>query len=600
MKIMTKYTTKQTFLLGGCLFFKFIYFDFLWCLQTTFTSFSTFELYINGVFVTLLLLLPFVCAHRRWVQTVVLLAVDGLLVANLMYARTYFAAIPLDSYAAVGNLSDFGASVWDSVRWTDVVFFLSTLFGVLYGNRLRRLRQPSRDQGSYLRLAGSYLLLLAGFGLVSFALSLRKGGFVASFEYLQGANKHTCTTPEYTVFGSLLHDALKKREVYTPETAAQIRTWLDARPPYRALPDTIPERTNLVIILAESFESWVLEQRVEGQEITPNLNRLLADPHTLYAPHVLTQTKGGRSIDGQMLLMTGMLPIAEGAYSIKYPQHTFHSLPEAMKAKFGTRTYLMTVDKPIVWNQQVVAKSFGYDTLISKKDFVDGEKIGMYGRQKLGDVPFLRQCAEKMAHGEIARDGESYCLLCVTYSGHNPFKLPEALQQLHFPADYPERMRDYMNTAHYTDRAIGAFVDYLRARPDYDRTLIVITGDHEGLTADRADLCASPRGKGIVSDKQFTPFIVLNSPVALRYDAVMGQADMYTTLLNLLKLDDAPWKGMGQSILDPSRPPFAVGMYNNPVGDLSKVSPAEEQRAKQAYTISDLMIRFDYFGRDSE
>ena len=74
----------------------------------------------------------------------------------------------------------------------------------------------------------------------------------------------------------------------------------------------------------------------------------------------------------------------------------------------------------------------------------------------------------------------------VTYSGHNPFKLPEALQQIQLKGDYPERMRDYMIMANYTDKAIGIIVDYLKSRPDYENTLVVITGDHEGLAADRA------------------------------------------------------------------------------------------------------------------
>ena len=37
----------------------------------------------------------------------------------------------------------------------------------------------------------------------------------------------------------------------------------------------------------------------------------------------------------------------------------------------------------------------------------------------------------------------------------------------------------------------------------------------------------------------------------MRYDKVMGQIDMYPTLLNLLQLDDYYWSGLGQSILDP-------------------------------------------------
>ena len=54
--------------------------------------------------------------------------------------------------------------------------------------------------------------------------------------------------------------------------------------------------------------------------------------------------------------------------------------------------------------------------------------------------------------------------------------------------------------ANYTDYAIGSFIDYLKSRPDFDETMIVIAGDHEGLASDRMLLCQSKEGKGIVSD----------------------------------------------------------------------------------------------------
>ena len=91
-----------------------------------------------------------------------------------------------------------------------------------------------------------------------------------------------------------------------------------------------------------------------------------------------------------------------------------------------------------------------------------------------------------------------------------------------------------------------------------------------------------------MSDKQFTPFIVVNSPIGMRYDEVMGQIDMYPTLLNLLQLDDYYWTGLGESILNPEKKGFAVGSQMNVEG---------EEFAKEAYDISDEMIRFNYFGR---
>ena len=121
----------------------------------------------------------------------------------------------------------------------------------------------------------------------------------------------------------------------TPELEAKIEEWLSKKPKHEvALPDnSTNRRTNCIIILAESLESWVLEKEVEGQEITPYLNKLLKDSTTIYAPHVLTQVKGGRSIDAQLILCTGLLPINSGTYSSQYPNHVYPSLQKAMHEK---------------------------------------------------------------------------------------------------------------------------------------------------------------------------------------------------------------------------------------------------------------------------
>ena len=120
----------------------------------------------------------------------------------------------------------------------------------------------------------------------------------------------------YTVFGSLCYDLAGQQQKLTPELEAKIEEWLSKKPKHEvALPDSSTNRrTNCIIILAESLESWVLEKEVEGQEITPYLNKLLKDSTTIYAPHVLTQVKGGRSIDAQLILCTGLLPINSGTY----------------------------------------------------------------------------------------------------------------------------------------------------------------------------------------------------------------------------------------------------------------------------------------------
>ena len=567
------------------LFFKFILFDIIWCLQTTFTAFSSAALYLNTALVALVFALPYVLSHRRWVQIVLMLVIDGLLISNLMYSRTYNTVIPLESYLLAGNLSDFTASVVDSMRWVDLLFPLSTLFAGLWVRRY----------GPEVRLAWRgvvrYLATTAVVGAVCGLLLVPKGGFSKTIDDMQSANYYSCVTPEYTFFGSLLYDALHTDAPCTPQIRHEVEVWFTRQPGYIALPDSVKGRKNLVVVLCESLESWVINLRMEGIEITPNLNRAVANAHTLYAPYTLTQVKGGRSIDCQLLLNAGLLPLRSGCYAMKYTGNNFHTLTKAMASERNARSYLLTVDKPVTWNQAQVAKAFGIDTLLSKNSWRLDERVG--SRKKLGDVSFMRQAVEKMKAGQIWKPREHVYLQLVTYSGHNPFVLPDKLKRIHLKGSYPQKMLDYMTMANYTDHALGILIKYLKSRPDWRETMVVIVGDHEGLAADRADIRRSTAGRRVVSASQYTPFVVLNSPVPMHYNGVLGQIDMYPTILNLMHLDNYYWRGMGQSMLDKRKVAVAVGSQMNVEGDVQHASKVEISHLIQAHTVADWVIRYN-------
>lgn len=576
-------------ILGVFIFFKLIVFDFIWCSYTTFTPFSTIESYTTKAIAAIALLTPYLLFRRWKLQIVVLLLLDFLLIANLMYYRTYYTTIPLSSYTLVSNLSDFTQSVYDSVRWYDIVFPLSTVtIALLFFQNKRYKTKPVAVP--WRTTLAIFIVACASFG----AITAMNGGFKSAYSQIKySAHLYASGAPMYTIFGSLYYDFIEQKPAYTPEIQKEIEEWLAKKPKLHPLSSNIEKRTNCIVIFVESLESWILEKTIENQEITPYLNRLLKDSTTLYAPYVLTEVKGGRSIDAQLLLCAGLLPINSGTYSTLYTGNTYYTLEKALKEKRHTHNYLLTVDKKNTWNQELVAQSFGIDTIISYPDFKLTEAFGP--RKRVGDVSFLKQCREKIEKGEVWKKNENVYLQFVTYSSHNPFRMPDELKQVSFSSAVPQVMNDYMSVVNYTDRAIGEFVEFLKTMPEYKETLIVITGDHEGLATRRAELCNDPYAKDIVSDKQFTPFIVVNSPVGLRYEKVMGQIDMYPTLLNLLQLDDYYWTGLGQSIFDPNKKGFAVNPQMQVEGE--DATPEEIDFNKKAYDISDEIIRFDYFSQ---
>lgn len=570
------------------IFLTFVAFDVIWCMDTTFASFSFFETYATKIIATLALAGVYALTRCRWAQIVVMALLDVLLVANLMYFRTYYSAIPASSYLEAGNLADFKASVTDSLRWADIVLPLITIATAVMAFRYKATkRQPLTAVLKW------WAAPLAGFALLLTGVNLCKGGFHKSLRSVrQSAYLCSADAPIFSVFGCIWYDITDAAEPITPEKQAEIERWLASQPKHQPADSVTEKRSNLLIVFAESLESWVLEKKVDGKEITPCLNRLLKEKSTLYAPNVLTQVKGGRSIDAQLMICSGLLPLMSGTYSSLYYDNTFYTLQKAMRGLKHSRSYLLTIDKVSTWNQGAVARSFGTDTIISYHDFKMTEAFGTHKR--IGDASFFQQCREKIERGEVWKPGESVYMQFVTYSGHAPFKLPDYLRAITFPASIPEKAADYMTTAHYTDKAIGDFVAYLKTLPQYKETIVVIVGDHEGLASYRQELVGNPACRGLVSDKQLTPFIVLNSPVGMRYDKFMGQIDIYPTLLNLMQLDAYRWHGLGQSILDPRKQGVAVGSVMNVEGT---GSDKEVERLKEAHTVSDYMLRYDWLKR---
>lgn len=575
-------------------FLSLLWFVVDWCSVTTFRAMSDWLLYCNNLLAAIILTIPFLLSRKIWLQTAFMFIVDCLLMANLIYCRTYFAAIPPESYAFAGNMADFTASIWTSLRCIDLGFPVILIAGMCIAYRMPKI--AVYRQGLRFACLGGLL------ALISMAAILSRGGFYKAYDKLtQSCYYYTCGVPTYTLAAHIIYSNMSVVDTSSPEVRAMIDSWLAEHTrlqPYTPLPDSVARRKNLVVVICESLESWPIESRIDGKEITPYLNSLIADSTTFYAAHILTQVASGRSIDFQLMLNTGLLPMNRTVYSMKFPSSTYPSINKAIADKYGSRSIIFTCDKPITWNQEAISRAFGYDSLIDRRNWVIDELVGNPG--KLSDGSFLRQSVEKLKNTDLWPVGAPRMLTFVTYSGHSPFVLPDKMKDPAFNishAGLPARLADYVTMAHYTDSQLHTLIDYLKSRPDYSETLVVITGDHEGLGVLREESRnVSSVAASLVSDAQFTPLIILNSPVAGRNEAIAGQVDIYTTLLNLLGLDNYSWKGMGQSIFAAGHLGIAQSSMTYEIaGDTTQVSPRQIKSIRQSLQVSDAIIRMDYF-----
>jgi phosphoglycerol transferase MdoB-like AlkP superfamily enzyme len=567
-------------------FATILVFTLLWCYDTTFRAMSLVAYYPNNILLALILCLPAMLSSRRWVQLIVLLLFDALLEANLMYCRTYFNAIPAESYLLAGNLKDFTASVFDSLRLRDILLPLVSIAGYIVN--LKLVRKPFKRPSWF-----SYLWTVVFMLFLSWIVSLFNGGYKAHLKKLSDSCYHsTCVAPAYTVFGFVIYDAINGNQAISQEDQARVSAWLDKN--NRLKPATATQKPrNIVLIFCESFESWPINCTVDGKQLTPFLNSVVADSTTLFVPNVATQVGAGRSIDAQLLLLAGMYPMTNNVYSVKAPSSTYFTIPKAVK-EHGGKTWLMTCDKPHVWNQNLVTKAFGIDNFIHDDAWTNDQPIGV--TKRLSDKRFFEQSVEKMKKGEIWPEGQYAFVMWVTYSGHAPFELPDEIKRISFDKNkYTETLSNYMSDVNYTDSALQTLVEYLRTRSDWNNTSVVIVGDHEGLANYRDGIVAN-KNCSFVSPGQYTPLIVINSPVGGHIDKTVGQIDIYPTLSQLFGINDYKWQGLGESILADSHPGVAINYSHRIIGNEDNhTTEAQQKELQNIQQISDLIIRYDLF-----
>lgn len=195
----------------------FLAFDIFFCIET---SFNAFRSYTSTYFIILagasIFTLPSAFMKRQGWQLAVIIALDILFIANLMYCRTYFVAIPLESYCIAGNLNGFIGSVTDSFRLYDLILPLIAITAYILTRRIKKL------PGKLLQP----VLSIISTGLV-FATMYSAGGVYKKLNIMANSvNSVSSIAPAYSVFGSLTYDYMTRSKSLSADDSDKIVKWL--------------------------------------------------------------------------------------------------------------------------------------------------------------------------------------------------------------------------------------------------------------------------------------------------------------------------------------------------------------------------------------
>lgn len=313
-----------------------------------------------------------------------------------------------------------------------------------------------------------------------------------------------------------------------------------------------PQIKNVVFILLESFLSASSDLIVDNKRITPFLDSLKHSDDVYYNGNVHSNISIGESGDGQLIYMTGLLPLRTKISVGEAKKDTLPGLPSLLKSKYHIlRTEIVIPSNPGLWQQESMNKVYGIDYCYSQND-VEGE-------QMRDDVVF------KLARNTLKNVNESFFSMVLSFSTHQPYrKFIDETFKLRCDT-LPQPYLVYLNACHFLDKQIRLYFDDLKAKDIYNNSLIVIASDHQP----HMEMLGM---HGRISDN--LPLFIIHGNINNNaYIGECNQLDVYTTILDVLNINNN-WLGLGNTLLNP--------LYINSVSE-------------KKYEMSEWIIRGNYF-----
>lgn len=526
-------------------------------------SLRSFDLLLCSMGLWLVLLAPALVLPRRPRRVLlfgVALIAGLIMLSDQIYFRYYQDFITMTSVALAGQVYGVRDSILSLARPADLAYLLPALCVALFG-WFRSAPQPRKS-------AWLVACLVAGLGLGVFsgryAVLLNQWGdgghWDGNYPFVRQAGLFT-----FHVFDAQRFVARKlEKSALDPETVERVKAFFGQNERRPNVLTGIGRGMNLMVVQLESFESFPVGLTIDGQPVTPNLNRLSKE--AMFFPNIFYQTARGNTSDAEFMLNNSLLPLREASVNWSYTDNEFHSLPQTLKQQ-GYATLALHGYNKIYWNREFMYPRLGFDVFYSESSFQHDEIINL----GLSDASFYRQSLDF-----LKRHPEPFYAQLVSLTSHHPFRIPEEQHELSLPESIPGELRDYLHSVRYADRALGGLLQALEEWGVLDRTVLVVYGDHEGASLKHFKEIRQLQGRPVQREEELAKASLQTVPLFVRvpaspltgtFEQVGGQIDILPTLSNILGIaDDGIY--LGQDLLEvPRQPTPLTGRY--PLGSFA-------------------------------
>ena len=410
--------------------------------------------------------------------------------------------------------------------------------------RVLRLYDPARRST---HRAGSTLVLLLAAGVLF--LPIRGGVSVATANvskvYFSGRMflNHAAVNPLFSFLSTLSDgdDALYEYEFFPEPERAAIFEPLRGDLPAGIGTDTLlrTRRPNVVLFLVESFGRSTVDERVGGEPVAPEFQRLKGEG--VYFDNLFANSF--RTDRGTVAVLSGF-PAQTKMSVMKLPvkSQRLPSIARSLRREGYATSFYYGGDLNFT-NTASYLYGTGFDRLTWQKDLHFDAPTSKWGYAD--DVVIDAFTDHVLAEAASQRP---FFAAMLTLSSHEPFDVPFA--------KFDDPM---LNAMAFTDACLGRFVERVRQTPVWKDLLVILIADH-----------AYPYPYGIANSdalRHRIPMLWLGG--AVRRPAVVetygSQSDLAATLLAQLGIAHGDFL-FSRDLFDPARPKFGYWCFNNGFG----------------------------------
>ena len=321
----------------------------------------------------------------------------------------------------------------------------------------------------------------------------------------------------------------------------------------------IAKGRNVIYVHLESFQQFLIDYKLQadgkGYEVTPFLNSLYHSNSTLAFSNVFNQVKAGKTSDAETMIETGLFGLNQGSFMVNYGgTNTQQAAPFILSKNGGYTSAVFHGNTGSFWNRNTAYKQWGYNYFFDASYFTkqDDTNSFQYG---LNDKIMLKDSIKYLEHLQ-----QPFYAKYITVSNHYPYTTSLIGDEIGFPLakTKDETINGYFATANYLDSSVKALFDYLKESGLYDNSIIVLYGDHFGISQTRNPNLAPLVGKTSETWSNYDNAMMQRVPYMVVVpgmdkgkiiDTYGGQVDMLPTLEHLLGIDSKNYLQVGQDLL---------------------------------------------------